>query len=229
MKIHPAQQNSLSWLMARAGIPTASEWDALISPEWKIRTGEMPKTYLARKVAEAWSGGPLPGFNVIDMDFGKILEEEAIPWFEFSTGIQIQRVGLCTTDDGKLGCSPDGLIGEDSGIEIKCPEAQTHVKYVLNGILPKDYAVQVHGAMLVTGRPTWRFLSYRRLFPPLVLTIQRDEEIQKTLREALGAFLAEFERAMKRLEELNGGPPWRPAPPEPEKTVPEEEQVGVTP
>lgn len=229
MKIHPAQQNSLSWLLARAGIPTASEWDALISPEWKIRTGEMPKTYLARKVAEAWSGGPLPGFNVIDMDFGKILEEEAIPWFEFSTGIQIQRVGLCTTDDGKLGCSPDGLIGEDSGIEIKCPEAQTHVKYLLNGILPKDYAVQVHGAMLVTGRPIWRFLSYRRLFPPLMLTIQRDEEIQATLREALGAFLAEFEKAMKRLEELNGGPPWRPAPTEPQKTIPEEEQVGLTP
>lgn len=222
MKIHPAQQNSLAWLQARAGVPTASEWDQLVTPEFKIRTGEMPKTYLARKVAEAWQGGPLPGWNTIDMDLGKILEEEAIPWFEMETGLSVQRVGLCLTDDERLGCSPDGLIGDDSGIEIKCPEAHTHTRYVLGGVLPKDYSIQVHGAMLVTGRRSWTFLSYRRHFPPLMLTIERDEEIQETLRTALDEFLARYENAMKRMTELNGGPPWRPAPivqpePEPEK------------
>lgn len=209
MKIHPAEQGSLDWIMARAGIPTASEWDALLTPEFAIRKGEMPKTYLAKKVAELWLGGPLPGFNVWDTDQGKLLEDEAVPFFTLETGIEVQRVGLVTTDDELVGCSPDGLIGEDSGLECKCPAAETHTKYVLNGELPKDYAVQVHGSMFVTKRPTWRFLSYRRRFPPLILVIERDEEIQEKIAEALALFLGQFQTAMSRMEEINGGPPFR--------------------
>lgn len=207
MKIHPAQQNSLEWLIARAGIPTASEWDALLTPEFTIRKGEMPKSYLARKVAEAWTGGPLPGFNILDMDFGKILEEEAAPWYTLETGETIQRVGLITTDDGKVGCSPDGLIGDDCGIEIKCPAMHTHVGYLLKNEVPKDYVVQVHGAMFVTERPRWKFLSYCRHFPALILEVERDDEIQEHIAEALALFLAQFESAMARLTDLNGGPP----------------------
>lgn len=209
MKIVEVQQNSLEWLLVRSGIPTASEFDNLLTPEFEIRRGEMPKTYLARKVAEAWSGGPLPGFNTLDMDFGKILEEEAVPFFEFTTGETVDRVGFVTTDDGSIGCSPDGLVGELGGLEVKCPESQTHVKYLLNGKLPKEYAAQVHGSMFVTGRSYWHFLSYRRNFPPLILTVHRDKEIQSKIAEALYAFLRQFRDAMSRLEEINGGPPKR--------------------
>lgn len=220
MKVHPAGQGSLEWMQARAGIPTASEWDQILTPEFAIRKGEMPKTYLAKKVAEAWLGGPLPGFNVWDTDQGHLLEEEAIPAFEFQTGIQVQRVGLITTDDGLVGCSPDGLIGEDSGIECKCPAAQTHVSYVLAGVLPKDYAVQVHGSMFVTQRPTWKFLSYRRRFPSLILDVERDDEIQEKIAEALALFLGQFKAAMARMAEINGGPPFRAPQPKSEPVTP---------
>ena len=201
------QQNSLEWLVARAGIPTASEFDNLVTPDFKLRTGEMPKTYLAAKIGEAWLGGPLPGSMTLDMEFGKILEEEALPGYEFQTGERIARVGLITTDDGRIGCSPDGLIGDDGGIEVKCPAIKTAVKYLLNGELPKDYAAQVHGGMLVTGRKWWRFVCYCRNFPSLILTVQRDEEIQSKLSEALQKFLADFDVAWKRMVEINGGPP----------------------
>ena len=118
MKIHTEfAQNSLEWLQARSGIPTASEFDALVTPELKIRTGETPTSYLHKKIAEAWQGGPLPQFQGLDMEFGHIREEEAIPWFELEYGVPVQRVALVTTDDGRIGCSPDGLIGEDGGIE----------------------------------------------------------------------------------------------------------------
>lgn len=209
MKILPAPQGSVDWMLARSGIPTASEFDALVTPEFKLRTGDMPRTYLAKKVAEAWQGGPLAGFNVFDMDQGKILETEAVPWFELEYGQTVERVGLITTDDGRVGCSPDGLIGDESGIEIKCPEVHTHVGYLLNGWLPKDYAAQVHGSMFVTGRARWKFLSYRRHFPPLLLTIERDEKIQSTLSAALHLFLGKFDAAMAHLTEINGGPPTR--------------------
>lgn len=206
MKIITCEQGSVDWQLARAGIPTASEFDCLITPLGEIRTGETPKTYLAKKVAEAWQGGPLLEFNVFDMEAGQVLEKEARPWFEARYEVDIKTVGFITTDDGRIGCSPDGLIGDNSGIEIKCPKVETHVGYLLNGKLPKDYVAQVHGSMFVTGFKEWRFLSYRRRFPNLVLTVERDDKIQAALKQALGEFLQKFDAALKRMEEINGGP-----------------------
>lgn len=206
MKIIPCEQNSLEWLVARAGVPTASEWDALISPTWEIRKGQMPTTYLAQKVAESWLQGPLPGFMSLDMEYGKIREEEAIPRYEFDFSETVQRVGFVTTDDGRLGCSPDGLIADDGGIEIKCPEAKTHVGYLLNGEVPTQYLAQIHGSMMVTGRAWWKFFSYRRRFPTLVKLVERDDKIQAIIKEALEGFLVKFDKAMTKLEEINGGP-----------------------
>lgn len=209
MIISPHAQGSVDWAISRSGIPTASEFDNLLTPEMKPRTGEMPKTYLAQKVAEAWIGGPLASLNTFDIDQGRILEEEALPWFELAQDTKVDRVGLITTDDGRVGCSPDGLLGDDGGIECKCPAIHTHVGYLLAGVLPKAYAAQVHGSMYVTGRPWWKFLSYRRNMPALLLHIERDEEIQENIASALGNFLAQFDKAMQRLTEINGGPPRR--------------------
>lgn len=200
------KQGSMEWMIAHCGIPTASEFDNLVSPEWKIRTGGMPASYLAKKVAEAWQGGPLPGFGSWQTDQGNILESEALPWYELEYGVAIDRVGFVTTEGGMIGCSPDGLLPDGGGIEIKCPNADTHVGYLLNGELPKDYCAQVHGCMFVTEAPYWKFLSYRRHFPALVLTIERDDEIQEKLSEALAMFLAKFQSAMDRMIEINGGP-----------------------
>lgn len=205
MKIIDVAQNSLEWLVARAGIPTASEFDNLVTPKFEKRKGQMPESYLARKLAEAWLHGPLPGYQTLDMEFGKILEEEARPWYEFTFNEPVQRVGLVTTDDGRIGCSPDGLIGEDGGIEIKCPEAHTHVRYLLDGEVPDHYLAQVHGSMFVTGRPYWKFLSYRRRFPPLVKVVERDDHIQAILEDVIGSFMERFDEAMARLVEMNGG------------------------
>lgn len=195
-------------MIARAGVVTASEMDALISPLWKVRTGEGPFTYLAQKIAETWIGGPLPSVQgVFDMDNGKLLEEEARPFYTVVTGEEVSKVGFITSDNGKIGCSPDGLIGEDSGIEIKCPKMETHIRYLLDGEVPKQYLAQVHFSMLVTGRKSWRFMSYRRNFPPLILTIERDEEIMTKMEEALSQFFVDFDDAMDKLVKLNGGLP----------------------
>lgn len=211
MKIHTGfEQNSLDWLAARAGVLTASEFGQLLTPKFEIRTGEMPKTHLARKLAEKWLG-PLPGFNTLDMEFGKILEEEAKPFYEVQFSEEIQSVAFITNDEGTVGCSPDGLIGDEGGIEIKCPEPTNHIKYLLAGKLPDDYAAQVHGAMFVTGRAWWKFMSYRRNLPPFVVTIFRDEKIQEKIGEAVSEFLAMLEHNHVRLIDMNGGePPKRP-------------------
>ncbi len=225
MKIHAEfEQNSLEWLAARAGVLTASEFGQILTPKFEIRKGEMPKTHLARKLAEKWLG-PLPGFSTLDMDFGKILEEEARPFYEVQFSEAIQSVAFITNDDGTVGCSPDGLIGEEGGIEIKCPEPTNHIKYLLGGKLPDDYAAQVHGAMFVTGRPWWKFMSYRRNLPPFVITIFQDEEIQEKIGEAVTEFLDQLDMEMKRMIEMNGG---EGPPPRPKLTPPKEtEEMDV--
>lgn len=230
MKIHNVQQGSVEWGLLRAGIPTASDFDALVTPLGKVKTGEGPKSYLAKKVAEAWQGGPLLEFNSFDMEAGQILESEARPWFEAMNDCEITTVGFITSDGGRMGCSPDGLIGDDCGIEIKCPKVENHVGYLLNGELPSDYVAQVQGSMFVTGFTQWKFLSYRRRFPNLVLNVERDAKFQLSLAEALGDFFDKFDAAMKRMEEINGGSrPKRYAPQFPETKPQEENYEGITP
>lgn len=199
------QQHSLEWLSARAGIVTASEVDALVSPTFEIRKGLGVSSYLAQKVAEKWIGGALPGLMDLSMELGNILEEEAIPFYEFEFDQKVSRVALITDDGNRYGCSPDGLIGEEGGIEIKCPEAKNHTRYLLLGKLPQDYATQVHFSMYVTGRKWWKFMSYRRGFPPFLITVERDDKIQSVFKEALDEFLAKLDAAMIRMVEMNGG------------------------
>lgn len=212
MIIHPAQQHSLEWLTARAGVITASEINNILTPTFKARDGEMRHTYMCKKLAEKWTGSPLPGFSSIDAEFGNILEDEGIPCFSLETGLDVERVGLCLRDDGRVAASPDGLIGEDGGIELKAPRQETHIKYLLAGGVPKDYIVQVHSALYVTGRPWWKFVSYARRLPLLIVTVERDEEIIQKIEDALEPFLSDFDAAYTRLCEINGGPPRRAVP-----------------
>ena len=206
MMTHPVSQGSEAWLSLRLGHPTASEFDNLVSPTGNIRTGQGVRSYLCRKVAEHMTGKPLEDATTWAMDQGSLLESEAIPFYEFAFNAKVQRVGYVSSDDMRIGCSPDGLIGDDSGLELKCPRPQTHVAYLLDGVLPEGYVAQVQGCMYVTGRPRWTFLSYSRKFPPLVVQVARDDAFQAALKAALDSFLAAMDDAMARIRRVEEAP-----------------------
>lgn len=201
MKVYDVEQNTLAWLNLHIGIPTAAGLDNLLTPEFEQRTGEMPRTFVYKKLAESWRGKPLVNLGTFSVEQGMILEEEALPFFTLETGKQVERVGFITTDDGKFGCSPDGVVGE-TGLEIKCPEAWTHTKYLLNGVLPKEYAPQVHGGLYATGFKSWTFMSYRRGFPPLILKVERDETIIAKIAKAVERFHADFNFAKDKMTKM---------------------------
>lgn len=205
MIVHNCEQNSVIWLNLRAGVVTASEIDSLVTPLFKARTGEGVESYLAQKLAEKWFGGPLPQFMDINCEFGHILEEFAIPAFTFETGKQVSRVGFITSDDGTIGCSPDGLIGEDEGIEIKCPTPAVHMKYLLSDEFPKQYAAQVQLSLYLTKRKRWQFVSYHRRMPMLVKTVEPDPKAFAAFDEAVNDFLERMRDGWKKLVDLNGG------------------------
>ena len=88
-------------------------------------------------------------------DFGTETEQEARDYYAFSKGVEVKEIGFCTDDLGRFGCSPDGLVGDDGLVEIKCKPAN-HIKTLMfwqkNGKPPTDYLAQTHMQMLVTGR-----------------------------------------------------------------------------
>jgi hypothetical protein len=204
MKIHPVEQGTLDWLRLHIGIPTASGLDQLVDSNFDLRKGEMPRTYVYTKLAEQWRGKPLVSLNTSTGSFsteqGMILEDEGRPYFTLETGRKVKTVGFITTDDNTFGCSPDGLIiEEECGIEIKCPAAHTHVRWLVEGVVPKDYVAQVHASMFVTGYPQWVFMSYRRGFPPLILEVKRDEAIQAKIALAIKDFHKRLAEAREKM------------------------------
>lgn len=223
MKLHTAiEQNSVDWSILRSGKITASEMDAIISPLGKIRDSEGVDTYVAQKLCEIWTGGPLLALQgIFDVEQGRILEERAKPAFTVHTGIEIENVAFIETDDGRVGCSPDAMIGVNSGVEIKCPRMDTHVGYLLAGKLPKQYVAQVQGSMFVTGCQRWHFFSYCRNLPPLHIIVERDGNFQDALREAIDNCIVKLDTGMSKLVEMNGGLPRRFSTPKPATAKPE--------
>jgi len=229
LKIIDCQQGSTQWLEARAGVVTASEVDALITPLGEARTGDRPKEYLAQKLAEKWQG-PLPANTFWNADQGHWGETDTVKWYQFEHGVKVDRVGFITTDDGLFGCSPDGLIPVNYGLEIKSPGPKAHVRNLLSGLVPSEYWAQVQMSLWVTGYPKWRFISYRRNYPPIVIDVLPQEQFQENLGVILKKFSAQLQRSWERLIELNDGqlPPKR----EPMVFAHEmngEEEIGITP
>ena len=202
MKIVDCVQGQGSWYAARMGVVTASEIDALVTPKWKVRTGDGVESYLTRKLAEKllnWSPDQLQAFAV---DQGKILETIAIPWYEFTYDTKVKRVGFCLSDDGRTGCSPDGLLPDGTGLEIKSPQPPNHIAYLLGGTVPDQYLPQVQFSIYVTGAPHWTFVTYNNQLPPLVVRVDRDEKAQAAIAEAVMLFNARFDAALAHINQL---------------------------
>jgi hypothetical protein len=212
MKIHrDIGQQSWEWFTRRAGKVSGSELGNLITDKGKLRdwkTG-MPNSYLHRKLAEKWRGGPLETFiGSRQTDQGQLHEEKARNYFAALLEKDIETIGGIESDDGKLWCSPDGIIGETMGLEIKCPNADTQVGWLLGGPqVPEEHVLQVQFALHVTHWPTWRFLSWVKDLPHLAVTVEPDEAIATTIESAVAEFQGRFEEAWTQLCDLNGGPP----------------------
>jgi hypothetical protein len=153
MIIHDCVQGSERWHRLRLGIPTASCFSKIVTPGGKL--SKQSDAYLRRLLAEWLYGAPLEDpestYRSEWMQRGHDLEESAVHAYEFQTGHTAEKVGFVTDDDGKLGCSPDRLIGETGLLEIKVPAPPTHVGYMLTGSIEQEYTPQLQGQLLLTG------------------------------------------------------------------------------
>ncbi len=196
MIVHECDQGSPQWLKLRAGIPTASKLGVLISPvkvEPSVgRGGTMAKgvaTYLAKLAAEYMDGGPVDDVDgIAHMERGTMEEQGARAYYQWEAegGAEITEVGFCTTDDKRFGASPDGLVGDDGGVEIKCPMLPTFTKYLLDpDLMVLEHSAQVQGNLFVTGRKWWDLVSYNKIHGGVVVRLTPDPKWQRAIRKAL--------------------------------------------
>lgn len=191
MKIITADQRSQAWFDARRGLPTCSRFGEILTPRTAMPAAGQEKLInelIAEAVIPPGVGLIRPNYTSDEMEDGIRLEGEARCAYELEFApAPVTEAGFLLHDSGQFGGSPDGLVGEVGGVEIKCPLASTQVGYVRAGALPDAYKCQVHGHLVVTGRAWWDFFSYARCFPPLRVRVERDDFTAK-----LAAELAKF-------------------------------------
>ena len=195
MKVYDMKQGSEEWWAARKGVPTVSKFDSVITAKTAKPCSKM-KTYMYSLIEEiALNGDPefRSSFTSKAMQNGTNTEDEARLYFELETGLKVKQVGFCMDDDNRFGCSPDGLIGEDGGLELKAPMLKTQAGYLDEGVLPDAYKQQVHGSLAVTGRSYWIFYSYCVGLPSFTVTVRPDEYTQE-LRKCMTKFWQEWSK-----------------------------------
>lgn len=199
MIIHEVSQGSLEWLNLRAGMPTASQFHRVITPKRAARSEQM-EDFINDLVAERFMGRPLATADMPWMKEGTAREPESAAYYSFIRDVELETVGLITTDDGKIGASPDRLVGADGLLELKNPKAHTHIGYLLGAGPDEAYRVQLNGQLFVAERQWVDIMSYSPGLPEVITRVERDEPFIDKLKALLYEVVAEVEARMEKLK-----------------------------
>jgi len=191
------EQRSEEWFEARRGKITGTVAWRLLGSDAVI------KELAIEKYAEAHSTCDLSSRSINSPDVNRGIEEEGgvRARFEMEHNVEISEVGFIKKDDF-CGCSPDGLIGEDGGIEIKCPAYKNHLKNMCN-FIDKTHIAQMQWFMYCTGRSYCYFASYNEDFK-IDLVVRKIEPDQEWL-EKMEKGLAKYKEYLKEIDELLKG------------------------
>lgn len=194
MKIHNIEQGSEAWFLLRQLRGTASEATAIRA------RGKGLQTYAKQLVREYLSSAQKEHFTNEHTERGNELEPQARSLYELTTGNEVVQVGFIEYND-YIGCSPDGLIGEDGDLEIKCPGDKVYFDYILGDAEPvKDYYNQIQMRLLIEERKWCDLFVYNPNFTrSYILTRVLPDEVAFTeLKEGFEI----LEKEIKRLLEI---------------------------
>lgn len=179
-------QGSDEWFQARLGVPTSSEFNKIITPS-KMEPSKSAGNYINKLLAEWLSGKPDESFKSDWMKRGHEMEGEARDYYAFNKDVTVTQIGFLLDDARRYGCSPDGLVNDDGGLEIKCCSPGVHLGYLLKGDVPIEHRLQILGSILVTDREWWDFISYEPNMQPLIVRTHKKRVISelRLLEQAL--------------------------------------------
>lgn len=195
IQIIECDQGTPEWLAARAGIPTASEFHTVMAVGPRGGKSATRVAYLNKLAGEILTGEPMATFVSADMERGSLMEDEARDLYAFTYNVEPQRVGFVR--NGEKGASPDSLIGESGGLEIKSAAAHIQVARLLDGGLPSEHKAQVQGSLWVCEREWWDFCSYCPKLPLLRVRVYRDEDYIKKIANEVELFNIELQQTIE--------------------------------
>jgi putative phage-type endonuclease len=198
------EQRSEEWFQARLGKVTASRVADVLA---KIKSGESAsrRNYKIQLVSERLTGERQESYINQAMQDGIDREQFARERYVQEHG-EVEEVGFMQHPTLEAGASPDGLVGDDGLIEIKCPMGSTHTESLMSQDVPTKYIPQIQFQLLVTGRKWCDFVSYHPMFPKhlqiFVKRIEADPVYQQELEVEVKQFLKEVDDVINKLKEI---------------------------
>ncbi len=196
------EQGAEAWHKARLGIPTASKFATVMAKgEGKTRS-----EYMRKLAGEILTGEPMESFSNGHMDRGKAMEDEARETYAFVHDVEPKRVGFIR--NGDRGASPDSLLGENGGLEIKTALPHIQIERLLSGRLPPEHKAQVQGNIWIAERDWWEFVSYWPRLPLLTVRVPRDDEYIRTMASEVEKFNDELAIMVERIRNYDNKVAW---------------------
>ena len=190
MEIISCEQGTDAWFAARLGLPTSSMFGVILSSNKEAKDKKTRTEYMRKLAGEIITGQPMESYSNVHMERGKEQEDEARRLYSFMRDAEPIRIGFIR--NGNAGCSPDSLIGERSGLEIKTALPHIQIDRLLRGTLPSEHKAQVMGNIWLSERDSWDFMSYCPRLPPLIINVPRDDEFITNLAASVAQFNEEL-------------------------------------
>lgn len=208
-------QGSEEWLRARVGRVTASRVADVIA-KTKSGWGASRASYMGELIAERLTGEPADRFTNAAMQWGTDKEPEARTAYEFMTNREVRLAGFIIHPTIAMsGASPDGLVGDDGLVEIKCPMTHSHIETLLTKRIPEKYVTQMAWQLACTGRKWCDFVSFDPRLPEemrlFVARVEASGPLIPSLEKDVREFIAELDAKVDALLAIYGGEPWAPA------------------
>lgn len=186
-------QGTEAWALERCGRATSSEFHAILAKG----QGKTRAAYLRRVLSERLTGKPAETYSNKHMERGLEQEPYARMAYEAHTGLMVEEVGFIKHETLEAGCSPDGLLGEDGGAEIKSVIPTVQVETILAGGYPSEHRAQILGCLWITKRQWWDFCSYCPDMPEhlrlYIFRVKRDEPYIASLAVEVRSFVGEVQ------------------------------------
>jgi len=194
------EQGTEDWFRARMGLPTASEFHAILAKG----EGKTRKSYMLRLAGEIVTGEPSETYSNGHMERGKALEPEARELYAFMADAEPQQVGFIRNFGAC--CSPDSLLGTAGMLEIKTKLPALLIECILRGDFPPEHKAQCQGALWVAEREWIDLAVFWPKMPLFVQRAYRDEAYIASLRTAVAAFGEELAETVERVRKYGAVP-----------------------
>ena len=201
-EVFDCEQRSADWYALRAGIPTASQFAAVLANGRSGGESKTRRTYMLKLAGEILTGEPMDNYSNVHMERGRVMEAEARDFYAFMTDAEPNLVGFIR--NGDKGASPDALLGDDGLLEIKSALPHLLIDMLIKDKSPAEHWAQVQGQLWVSEREWCDLVVYWPHLPLFVRRIPRDEDYIKQLSEGVDRFNAELAEVVDKIQQYGG-------------------------